>query len=96
MTSRGSVPLSPVARVLWLTCSNEVLDHLVLENDLGDDVRISAGQGIRTLCGGVVLPAALSTAPRTRCGRCAQHETDVHARCRTPCGDRRRRFRPWR
>lgn len=70
---------TPLVGALWVTCGDDLADHLVLVADLDRSRCAPAGSGVRTVCGRSVHPAALACAPRPRCRRCREQLHDPPA-----------------
>lgn len=57
-------------RIVWVTSVTGEADHAVTDDDMG--AAITEGTGLYpALCGGQIVPAAMTAPPARVCGRCA-------------------------
>jgi hypothetical protein len=56
--------------VLWVTCLTDGADHAVTDEDMAAGI-ISAAGLYPTICGTVIAPASMLSAPHPACSRCA-------------------------
>lgn len=63
--------LMPRVQAMWVTSTDEGIEHLVCDIDVGDPDR--TGRRLHAVCGRSMLPAALVCEPLPRCADCERH-----------------------
>ncbi len=73
----------PRVHAVWVASTDEGIEHLVCDIDVGDPDRTALR--LRAVCGYSVLPAALVCEPLPRCGDCERYvDWDPPQRARRP------------
>lgn len=78
------------ARLTWLTCAVDRVDHAITDEDL-----VRGSGSYRALCGATVWAASLASPPAGRCGTCDENlrPTADAGPARNP--ERNRRWSRW-
>ncbi len=95
--SAGDLRPEPlVQHVIWVTCQDDGLDHLVYDDEMGRAICSAEAAGFRALCGRMIFPAPMVCPPFPMCSGCVA-QRDRACRSQRPvrgaCGSRRARHR---